>query len=163
VLVIALVAVVSAALITTALVLSLGKDDETARPARPLRVQQVTASLPGVCANSAGVPALDGKTCYELAPGITITEFEKVDLSVSQTGGGWMILLTLRPADAAAFERLTTRVYQEQPPRNQLALVIDGKVISAPSVQQPIRGGQVQIEGGFTRDAAGRIVDQLKG
>lgn len=163
--VIALAVVVAATLVTAAIVLKPGKHDELARAARPLLIQQVIVSSAGGCAGGAGgagVPSLDGTRCYQLAAGLTVTEFERVDV-VTSGDGGWVIRLDLLPPDALIFERLTARVYQESPPRNQLALVVDGKVISSPAVQGPIPGGKVQITGNFTRDAARRIADQLDG
>jgi preprotein translocase subunit SecD len=167
--VITLATVVAVALVTAAFVLTPWKHDSPARAARPLLIQQVTASAAGGCAGGSGsstgqgVPALDGTACYQLASGLTITEFEKVDLVAPGKGPSWGILLTLRPTDAVAFGRLTTQVYREAEPRNQLALVIDGKVVSVPTVREPISGGKVQIEGRFSKDAASHIVDQLKG
>jgi preprotein translocase subunit SecD len=165
VLVIALAVAVAAALVTTAIVLTPAKNDELARAARPLLIQQVVASSAGACGSAsggAGVPSLDGTTCYQLVSGLTITDFEKVDVVTSGTGS-WAIRLYLLPPDAVGFERLTTRVYQESPPRNQLAIVVDGKVISSPAVQGPILGGKVQIEGDFTKDAAKHLADKLQG
>ena len=168
--VIALAAVVAAALVTTAIVLKPGRHDELTRSTRPLLIQQVIASAAGGCGGAggaggavgAGVPSLDGTRCYQLAAGLTVTEFERVDV-VTSGSGSWAIRLHLLAPDAVVFEHLTTRVYQESPPRNQLALVVDGKVISSPAVQGPIPGGEVQIEGDFTRDAAKRLADQLDG
>jgi hypothetical protein len=163
--VIALAVVVAAALVTAAIVLKPGNHDELAGAARPLLIQQVIASSAGGCAGGAGgvgVPSLDGTKCYQLAAGLTVTEFERVDV-VTSAAGSWVIRLDLLPPDALVFERLTARVYQESPPRNQLALVVDDKVISSPAVQGPIPGGKVQIEGNFTKDAAKHIADQLDG
>src|SRR5918999_371596 len=69
----------------------------------------------------------------------------------------------LLPPDAVGFERLTSEVYREPPPRNQLAIVVDGKVISSPAVRGPIVGGRLQIEGNFTKGAAKHLADQLEG
>jgi preprotein translocase subunit SecD len=163
---IALAAAVAIALVTTAILLKPGRHDELARSARPLLIQQVVASSAGGCADEAaggaGVSSLDGTTCFQLAAGLTVTEFERIDV-VTSGSGSWAIRLSLLPPDAVVFGRLTTRVYQELPPRNQLALVVDGKVISSPAVQGPILGGMVQIEGNFTKDTAKHIADQLDG
>ena len=163
--VITLAAVVAVALVTSAIVLTPGKNDELGRAARPLLIQQVIASSAGACAEGAGgagVPSLDGTTCYQLAPGLTITAFQKVDVVTSGTAG-WAIRLYLLPPDAVGFERLTSEVYREPPPRNQLAIVVDGKVISSPAVRRPIVGGRLQIEGNFTKGAAKHLADQLEG
>ncbi|HEU5155399.1 MAG TPA: hypothetical protein VFU43_00245 [Streptosporangiaceae bacterium] len=161
---IAVAAIAATALVTTAIMLGTGIGDDASRSAMPLRIEQVVASSAGACVDGAGVPSSDGTTCYQLTTGgLTIARFQKVEVMPSAVSRGWLILLTLRPDDGVAFERLTTQVHQARPPRNQLALVVDGRVISAPTVQGPISGGKVQIEGNFTRDAAQHIADQLDG
>lgn len=156
---------VALGLIATALVLTLGAGDGPVRPARPLLIQRVTAVSPGGCpaGGGTGAPSADGKTCYELEPGLTISEFAKVDVVAPDNGVGWTIDLTLQPADRDAFGRLTTLVYRLPEPRNQLAILIDGAVISAPAVQEPITGGHVRIAGPFSKDEAHRLADQLAG
>jgi preprotein translocase subunit SecD len=47
--------------------------------------------------------------------------------------------------------------------RQRLALVVDGKVLSAPDVLEPITGGQTQIAGKFTCAEADAIVATLRG
>jgi preprotein translocase subunit SecD len=44
----------------------------------------------------------------------------------------------------------------------QLAIVLDGKVLSAPTIVQPILGGQVQISGSFTLDRAQQLAIALR-
>ena len=43
----------------------------------------------------------------------------------------------------------------------RLALVIDGSVVTAPVVNEPIGGGELQISGGLTREQANAIVEGL--
>ena len=59
------------------------------------------------------------------------------------------ISFTLRPDGAAAFARLT--------PENvgrQVAIVMDGKVFSAPVIRSPIEGGSGVISGHFSAPEA---------
>jgi preprotein translocase subunit SecD len=46
---------------------------------------------------------------------------------------------------------------------NQVAILINGRVLSAPSIQAPITGGSAQISGNFTRDEADQLARQLVG
>lgn len=42
----------------------------------------------------------------------------------------------------------------------QLALIINGEVVSAPVVEEPIRHGYVTITGGYEEEGPGGLVDQ---
>ncbi len=44
----------------------------------------------------------------------------------------------------------------------RFAMLIDGKVISAPTINEPINGGQAQISGNFTVETANQMAIQLK-
>ncbi|MGW6448760.1 SecDF P1 head subdomain-containing protein [Lentzea sp. NPDC055074] len=46
---------------------------------------------------------------------------------------------------------------------NQVAILINGRVLSAPTIQSPITGGSTQISGKFTRDEADQLARQLVG
>lgn len=59
---------------------------------------------------------------------------------------GWGVHLNFNSAGAAQFGELTKQVFEE---RSQMAIVLDGKVISAPGVEKgPIYGGSAEISGG---------------
>ena len=42
------------------------------------------------------------------------------------------------------------------------AIILDGEVLSAPNINEPIRGGTAQISGGFTVDAANQLAISLR-
>jgi preprotein translocase subunit SecD len=68
--------------------------------------------------------------------------------------------------DQVGFGQLTQRVTTQPQPKNQLAIVFDGKVLSAPTIEQAITGGQFQITGGataFTKDQAQALAADLSG
>jgi preprotein translocase subunit SecD len=46
---------------------------------------------------------------------------------------------------------------------NRVAITLDGGVISAPSINSPITGGQTQISGDFTRAEAAQLARDLSG
>lgn len=59
---------------------------------------------------------------------------------------GWGVHLNFNSAGATQFGELTKQVFEE---RSQMAIVLDGKVISAPGVEKgPIYGGSAEISGG---------------
>ncbi|GAA2114795.1 SecDF P1 head subdomain-containing protein [Actinomadura alba] len=150
--------------VVVVIVVRAGGGEETPQLRRPLGIQQVTEVTPGACTDGSGVPAFDGTECYRLAPGMTVTRVERIEAALSPNGGsGWHVQIDLVPADGTAFGSLTRQVAGEQSPRNQLALVVDGRVVSAPAVQEAITGGQVQISSNFSRQEAERLVRQMTG
>ncbi|MFD8598998.1 hypothetical protein ACFV1L_28750 [Kitasatospora sp. NPDC059646] len=85
------------------------------------------------------------------------------DIAASTAGfeNQWQINLTFTPAGATAFTSLTTQLSGQPDPANQLAIVIDGAVVSHPYISQPITGGQAVISGSFTRAEAETLAAQL--
>jgi len=53
-------------------------------------------------------------------------------------------------------------MYGAQSPANQFAFVLDGKVLSAPTMNAQILDGRPSITGGFTQESAKQLADQLK-
>jgi preprotein translocase subunit SecD len=72
----------------------------------------------------------------------------------SAGGSGWLVDLSFTPAGSARFAEITTTQSQKTQPADELAIVVDGEVVSAPAINSPITGGQAQISGSFTRDSA---------
>ncbi|MEX2457561.1 MAG: protein translocase subunit SecD [Actinomycetota bacterium] len=72
----------------------------------------------------------------------------------SSAGEGWVVSFQLTNEGTDIFAELTERLVNEQPPMNQLAIVVDRLVESAPSVNEPITGGRGQISGSFTEQEA---------
>lgn len=129
---------------------------------QPLELRGVAEVSPKPCAT--GTLAADDGTCYRLAEEtLTVERVKNLETQVDSSSGGYLVLLTLYPDDAKAFGELTRKLSQEETPRNQLAVVVDGKVVTAPAVMSPITGGEVQIVGNFDRAAADQLVKRLTG
>ena len=73
----------------------------------------------------------------------------------------WVTNISFNGEGTAAFRDVTTRLLALEAPRNQFAMVLDGLVISAPSVQNVISDGNAEISGGFTRESAATLARQL--
>jgi SecD/SecF fusion protein len=72
---------------------------------------------------------------------------------------GWGVNLVFDNEGAQKFGELTEQVYRE---RSQLAIVLDGVVVSAPGVTKgAIYGGQAQITGSFTEAEARNLASVL--
>lgn len=71
----------------------------------------------------------------------------------------YVVTLKFKPQGAKVFGDLTTEaVKPENAPNNQIAIVLDGNVRSAPSVSKPILGGNAQI----TMGRGGNLEVQVK-
>jgi preprotein translocase subunit SecD len=78
------------------------------------------------------------------------------------TGGNWFVSLTFNGEGTKAFGDQTARVVSLTAPQNQVAIVLDGLVVSAPRITEAIRGGSAQITGNFTQVEAQDLANVLK-
>lgn len=98
----------------------------------------------------------DGTAKYVLGPAVV----EGTDLSAAQAvvpaggAGGWQVDLKFDHAGTTQFADATTAVVDLPEPKNEIAIVLDGTVVSAPRIIDAISGGQAQITGTFTRQEA---------
>lgn len=73
---------------------------------------------------------------------------------------GWVVDIAFNSEGAKIFGDLTTEVYND---RSALAIVLDGKVISAPGVHDgPILGGRCEISGSFTESQVRNLASALE-
>lgn len=87
------------------------------------------------------------------------------NIATSEQGvstGKWVVDLTFDGTGTAQFAKVTTRLYGLTGARNQFAIVMDGRVIEAPSTNAAITNGQAEISGNFTQDSAKELANQLK-
>ncbi|RGE22375.1 protein translocase subunit SecD [Leucobacter sp. wl10] len=109
-----------------------------------------------------------GAAKYVLGPvelsGDVITD-ASAQMASTQSGattGGWVVQITMNQKGADAFGKISTRLYGAQAPQNQFAFVLDGSVLSAPTMQGQILDGRPSISGNFTQESAQALADQLK-
>lgn len=80
--------------------------------------------------------------------------------------GAWLVQLTMNADGADAFGKVSQRLNQNRidglSPRDQFAFVLDGVVISAPTMNGLILDGRPSISGSFTQESATTLADQLK-
>lgn len=81
---------------------------------------------------------------------------------VPQNNLSWVVDLQFNSAGATAFETATGQLASRTDPQNRFAIVLDGEVISAPSVSSAIAGGQAQISGSFNQQSATQLANVLK-
>ncbi len=102
----------------------------------------------------------DGETKYVLGP--VLVRGDMIDRAVARFATatqtniqtGWEVDFRLTGEGARVFADVTTRLVSEPPPKNQLAIVLDRVVISAPRVQSPITNGEGVITGDFSEREA---------
>ncbi|WP_313814890.1 protein translocase subunit SecD [Glutamicibacter sp.] len=76
--------------------------------------------------------------------------------------GDWVVVIEFNPDGTKTFADTTQRLISLQGSRNQFAIVLDGKTISAPTTNAVIADGRPQISGGFTQETAQALAEQLK-
>jgi preprotein translocase subunit SecD len=74
----------------------------------------------------------------------------------------WGVFLEFDEAGTAGFRSVTERLVGLEGVQNQFAIVLDGRVISAPRTLAAITDGRPQISGSFTQESAETLADQLK-
>ncbi|WP_326830189.1 protein translocase subunit SecD [Streptosporangium sp. NBC_01810] len=105
----------------------------------------------------------DGSTKFILdKAAVTGTSIDSASSGVDQTTGEWLVQLSFKGQGPDQWSKVTTTAFNSQAPRNQVAMVLDGMVISAPVIQEPITGGRAQISGNFTQVSADELANQLK-
>ena len=74
----------------------------------------------------------------------------------------WGVFIDFDAEGTAAFRSVTERLITLPGVQNQFAIVLDGRVISAPRTLAAITDGNPQISGSFTQESAAVLADQLK-
>lgn len=106
----------------------------------------------------------DGSVKYALAPADLVgTDIDSATAGLPQQGaGGWQVELQMTTEGAKKFADSTTKLSALESPNDQFAILLDGVVISAPSVNEAILGGSAVISGSFTADEARALAQVLK-
>ncbi|WIK65114.1 protein translocase subunit SecD [Gleimia hominis] len=113
----------------------------------------------------------EGKEKYILGPVDlegTMLKAANAGMATNEQGqntGQWMVSLEFNKQGAKAFSDVSKRLVdlkQTDPVRNQFAVVLDGNVISAPSMNSQITNGSAQITGSFTAKEAKTLANQLQ-
>lgn len=105
-----------------------------------------------------------GGAKYILAPAEVLgRQISKASAGLdAQSGSAWYVSLTFNGEGTSAFGAITSRVTSLAPPLNQVAIVLDGLVVSAPRINEAIPSGNAQITGSFTQLEAQDLANVLK-
>lgn len=104
---------------------------------------------------------------YILGPveldGSSITD---ASAGVNTQNGQWVVNVVFDAEGTTIFGEVSQRLYAYTQagttPQNQFAFVLDGAVISAPTMNGVILDGKPQISGSFTQESSKTLADQLK-
>ena len=129
-----------------------------------------TGGIPDDPALWLGTCERSGELKYNLEPAfIKGSNVTGATAGLPQSGiGSWVVSLEFDSEGAKALAEASTKLSAlpdcgtGASPCNAFAIVLDGVVVSAPRFNEPILGGQAQIEGDFTAQEAGDLANVLK-
>ena len=146
-------------------------DKIATRPSTPEAVQfrpVLKAEANGCSAST--TPSPDGTSCGSDGTRYTLgkvaldgTHVSKVEAALASNNSAWVVNLTLDDEGSKSFEQLTAGLATKTPPQNQLAIVVRGKVVTAPAVMSAIPGGKIQLSSNFTRADAEKTAADIIG
>jgi preprotein translocase subunit SecD len=168
-----------------------GPEEPTAPAANPSDLAQITPELQqqfmeADCAANAdeiadaasGAPsdqplivcAAEGDEKYILGPvELSGSNLQDATAGIQQLQQGvvtgvWEVVLTFDDEGGQKFSDVTSRLmgYPSGSAQNRFAMVLDGEVISAPTVNSVISNGVATISGSFTPETAQSLANQLK-
>ena len=100
---------------------------------------------------------------YLLGPAaVAGTEVKKAQAVFDTQGAaGWQVNMTFNSKGAGKFADITGKLAQNTQPLNEFGIVLDGQVVSSPTVSTSIAGGNAQISGSFTQEEAQSLANML--
>ncbi|MFJ4523003.1 SecDF P1 head subdomain-containing protein [Streptomyces sp. NPDC088810] len=136
--------------------------------AAPVSLLPVTSAMEHACTHGNGgytvhATATQPAFCVhaDRARGMTDVRVTSAKAEKSTIDGTWQVEVTLGPADRSRFAALTGSIAAAPAPRNEVAIVIDGKLWGRPSVTSSITGGRFEIVGAYVGDLTGTTAHDL--
>jgi preprotein translocase subunit SecD len=100
----------------------------------------------------------DGTVKYLLGPAVLEgTDVTNATAGTRSTTGEWVVNLDLNSSGSDAWATFTAANVGKQ-----VAVTLDGKVITAPTINGAIPGGKTEISGNFDQTSATQLANQLK-
>ncbi|RCG28196.1 hypothetical protein DQ384_23910 [Sphaerisporangium album] len=126
------------------------------RLATTIHFAPVTGTRPAPCPGAEAVLDDAGTTCYQVAPGVTVTSVVKVE-AVADVDGSYSVRIVPAPESRSRLSSLT-----EDSLNQLLAVVVGDRVVTAPRVAQALTADSFSISG-LTKEAADAMVTRLLG
>lgn len=102
-----------------------------------------------------GPVEISGENIADASAGLTTT-------SQGTTTNEWGVNLEFDATGTEQFAEVTERLFSLTGAQNQFAIVLDGRVITAPTTGGVFTDGNARITGSFTQESAQALADQLK-
>jgi preprotein translocase subunit SecD len=104
----------------------------------------------------------DGANRFLLGPADVVgTDVDSATAGIPQGDVAFVVNLDFTDEGADKFFKSTQKLAGQTFPNNAFAIVLDGKVVTYPTVNEPIPGGQAQISGSFTQAEAQALATVL--
>ncbi|MFD4502818.1 hypothetical protein [Streptomyces sp. NPDC058457] len=133
-----------------------------------ISILPVTSSQEHTCTHGSGgytVPASAAHPAFcihaDRARGMTDVRVTSAKAGKSTVDGTWRVEVTLSPADRTRFAALTGSIAAAPSPRNEFAVVIEGKLWGRPTVTSSITGGRLEIDGAYVGDLTSATAHDL--
>jgi len=121
----------------------------------PVDEPLVTCEADGSIKYILGPVEVEGESIADATSGLIAS-------STGVTTNEFGVFIDFNDEGTAQFREVTERLVSLTGIRNQFAIVLDGRVISAPRTISAITDGSPQISGNFTQESAQVLADQLK-
>ena len=115
----------------------------------------ITCSDDGTVKYLLGIVEVSGEMIEDASAGLRTT-------AQGALTNDWAVNIEFTGEGQEAFGDVTTRLFGLTGVRNQFAIVLDGRVISAPTTNAAITDGRAEISGTFTQESAETLANQLK-
>jgi len=106
-----------------------------------------------------------GDATQVLGPSVVGGEaIESASIGDDAQTGQWVVRPIFSTAGIQAFNKVAAQCYAKESscPTGQLAIVVDGQLVSAPEIHAPsFSGDQIQLSGNFTEEAARRTATAI--
>ncbi|MFF8276227.1 protein translocase subunit SecD [Streptomyces lateritius] len=96
----------------------------------------------------------EGDAKYILGPAeVSGKDVDDAQGVFDQQRGMWIVNMEFTDEGSKKFQKITSKLSTQQEPQNQFAIVLDGEVVSAPSVRTTL-SANAEISGNFTQKSA---------
>ncbi|MFA6298020.1 MAG: hypothetical protein WC642_02550 [Nocardioides sp.] len=95
---------------------------------------------------------------YVLEPASIVGGIESASAEIPEGQLGWVVNIEL---DAGATDRFSDIAAELLDTGGQFAVVLEGRILTAPTVNAPITNGELEISGNFSEESAEALADRL--
>ena len=134
---------------------------------------RLRVEMPGVTDADEAIKAIGttAQLSFILADGTVVLDGSYVrDAQVDTDGAGYKILLEFNSDGASLFEEASRKAYNREPEikiegmdADEIAIVLDGSIITHPQVISVISGGRCEITGSYTKEEATTLAALIRG